>query len=273
MNASGEMICACGTFAIGRCVECSKPVCGQHSSMTRGRRLCGEHAAAFRARQTQHERAASQAAQDRIEVAARRLEQASDPREMLAALEELGPRTSRGSLSGALRRLADLRTLLPSHDLVGIHAYRGYKKGFHQVERWEEISREPAWFVKDGSEREAFAVSAVAMAGFGSSDGPKSLGMKPCDAWLTDSGRIWIRGGGHSLLADVNQGPGLGDNPCYFVVPHGVEFQARERRKYNWGGLHWYQEDVDIVVGKRVEEGRGLHEALLALLRSAGTKS
>lgn len=41
--------CECGTFAIGRCAECSRPVCGSHSKLVDGRRLCevdvAEHAA------------------------------------------------------------------------------------------------------------------------------------------------------------------------------------------------------------------------------------
>lgn len=40
---SGAQICSCGTFAIGLCVECSRPVCGQHSAMLEERRLCGTH--------------------------------------------------------------------------------------------------------------------------------------------------------------------------------------------------------------------------------------
>jgi hypothetical protein len=37
--------CACGTFAIGRCVDCAKPVCGDHSSRWDDVRVCAEHAA------------------------------------------------------------------------------------------------------------------------------------------------------------------------------------------------------------------------------------
>jgi hypothetical protein len=34
--------CGCGTLIVGRCAECSKPVCGVHSGMHAGkRRLCG----------------------------------------------------------------------------------------------------------------------------------------------------------------------------------------------------------------------------------------
>jgi hypothetical protein len=36
-------ICACGTFAIGLCKECSRPICGIHSGMWEGVRLCGDH--------------------------------------------------------------------------------------------------------------------------------------------------------------------------------------------------------------------------------------
>src|SRR4051812_37117620 len=36
-------VCTCGTFAVGICVDCHKPVCGEHSKMVHGRRLCKEH--------------------------------------------------------------------------------------------------------------------------------------------------------------------------------------------------------------------------------------
>jgi hypothetical protein len=36
-------ICACGTFAVGLCKECSRPICGIHSGMWEGVRLCGDH--------------------------------------------------------------------------------------------------------------------------------------------------------------------------------------------------------------------------------------
>jgi len=35
--------CNCGTFAIGRCVDCRQPVCGVHSALWEGRRLCMSH--------------------------------------------------------------------------------------------------------------------------------------------------------------------------------------------------------------------------------------
>jgi hypothetical protein len=36
-------MCACGTYSIGRCSECHKDVCGNHSKLFEGRRLCDEH--------------------------------------------------------------------------------------------------------------------------------------------------------------------------------------------------------------------------------------
>jgi hypothetical protein len=33
-------ICDCGTFAIGMCVQCGRPVCGDHSQLVDGRRIC-----------------------------------------------------------------------------------------------------------------------------------------------------------------------------------------------------------------------------------------
>jgi hypothetical protein len=34
------LFCACGTLAVGRCAECGEPVCGDHSTLWRERRLC-----------------------------------------------------------------------------------------------------------------------------------------------------------------------------------------------------------------------------------------
>ncbi|HEU4736103.1 MAG TPA: hypothetical protein VFS48_03635 [Solirubrobacterales bacterium] len=39
-------LCACGTFAIGRCSECGAPACADHSRLVKERRLCDEHATA-----------------------------------------------------------------------------------------------------------------------------------------------------------------------------------------------------------------------------------
>lgn len=36
--------CACGTFAIGHCQDCTRPVCGSHSSLTEGVRVCVQDA-------------------------------------------------------------------------------------------------------------------------------------------------------------------------------------------------------------------------------------
>lgn len=36
-------LCACGTYAIGQCVECDAPVCGDHSDLYEERRLCAQH--------------------------------------------------------------------------------------------------------------------------------------------------------------------------------------------------------------------------------------
>lgn len=35
--------CSCGTYAIGRCVRCAKPVCGYHSGLHGDERLCTSH--------------------------------------------------------------------------------------------------------------------------------------------------------------------------------------------------------------------------------------
>lgn len=64
----GTPSCACGTFAIGACGQCSRPVCGGCSTMRGGRRLCTEDAHAFDA--TAQEHAAAEAAQARDRAAA-----------------------------------------------------------------------------------------------------------------------------------------------------------------------------------------------------------
>jgi hypothetical protein len=43
---AGAETCACGTFAIGRCLQCGRSVCGSHSALWASRRLCDEHHAA-----------------------------------------------------------------------------------------------------------------------------------------------------------------------------------------------------------------------------------
>src|ERR1044072_7788989 len=42
------LLCACQTFAIGRCAECGDPVCGIHSGVLQDVRLCRVHLAAER---------------------------------------------------------------------------------------------------------------------------------------------------------------------------------------------------------------------------------
>jgi hypothetical protein len=63
-DAAGTRIeCPCGTFAIGHCHDCRRPVCGEHSEMS-DRRLCGrcwQHAQEDMARR-QHEEATTAAA-------------------------------------------------------------------------------------------------------------------------------------------------------------------------------------------------------------------
>jgi hypothetical protein len=41
-NVAAPTACECGTFAIGVCTTCGKPVCGNHSSVRDGKRLCVE---------------------------------------------------------------------------------------------------------------------------------------------------------------------------------------------------------------------------------------
>jgi hypothetical protein len=40
--------CDCGTFAIGKCQSCGRPVCGDHSSLVEGRWLCDSDADGLR---------------------------------------------------------------------------------------------------------------------------------------------------------------------------------------------------------------------------------
>ena len=54
-GGDASAMCECGTFAIGQCAECSRPVCGSHSKLVDGRRLCeadvADHAAETQAAQ------------------------------------------------------------------------------------------------------------------------------------------------------------------------------------------------------------------------------
>lgn len=55
--------CVCGTFAIGLCARCGKPVCGTHSGLFSGARLCSDdwHAASDEAKRAEEGRAADEA--------------------------------------------------------------------------------------------------------------------------------------------------------------------------------------------------------------------
>lgn len=43
-TTSATPACSCGTFAIGRCDSCGRPVCGYHSALRATKRLCTAHA-------------------------------------------------------------------------------------------------------------------------------------------------------------------------------------------------------------------------------------
>ncbi len=60
-SASSSAVCSCGTFAIGMCGDCGRPVCGDHSALVAGRRLCDDEIARIsqeRAAEEEQERAA-----------------------------------------------------------------------------------------------------------------------------------------------------------------------------------------------------------------------
>jgi hypothetical protein len=71
-------VCSCGTFAIGRCLDCDRPVCGDCSSVYGGRRLCGNCLRVVQQREGA-ERSAEQARQAtrNAEAAARRAAEAA----------------------------------------------------------------------------------------------------------------------------------------------------------------------------------------------------
>ena len=59
--SSDTQLCSCGTFAVGRCQDCDKLVCGNHSRLVNDRRLCLEQAERVleaKARETEAEAAA-----------------------------------------------------------------------------------------------------------------------------------------------------------------------------------------------------------------------
>jgi hypothetical protein len=60
-----SLSCDCGTFAIGHCAQCNRPVCGIHSGMRWDRRLCREHIQAHETAAAQAKAAAEQEAADR----------------------------------------------------------------------------------------------------------------------------------------------------------------------------------------------------------------
>jgi hypothetical protein len=82
--AAGAPVCACGTFAIGICVDCSKPRCGNCGAYLDGRFECREHIRARREKATaerQTAEATTRAAQQEADRA--------NAQERQAALDEI----------------------------------------------------------------------------------------------------------------------------------------------------------------------------------------
>lgn len=68
--ANPEVICACGTFAVGRCVDCAKPVCGWHSTLFGGgQRVCSQDAV-IREETASKVRSAAEAERKRLDAEA-----------------------------------------------------------------------------------------------------------------------------------------------------------------------------------------------------------
>lgn len=78
--------CACGPFAIGRCLMCQTPVDGEHSALRDGRLLCLEHLAEDDRQKTAAEQRAAEE-QRAADAAARKKKRSSDQGRVISAVQ------------------------------------------------------------------------------------------------------------------------------------------------------------------------------------------
>ena len=129
-------VCACGTFAVGLCKECSRPICGTHSGMWEIVRLCGDH---YREKRTEWDGRLQREQQARSAAIEERM--AKERQERQRAQEERPARIAeaRNQIPALLARLRASR--VPRERL------KVYVKGKY---RWRE-----GWLLFTGS-REGF---------------------------------------------------------------------------------------------------------------------
>jgi hypothetical protein len=89
--------CACGMYAVGTCVICSVPVCGQHANMLNNRVLCPEHAREEAKAEAERKRIAAERAEtDRLRRKAEREQATTDwEADVVRALQAIPDRTER----------------------------------------------------------------------------------------------------------------------------------------------------------------------------------
>jgi hypothetical protein len=87
---SAQPLCECGTFAVGKCAECGKWVCGSHSGIPywEGRRLCDQHRAESESAHYARQRVVSEERKAEIEAAAREHQAEYEARELRAKREK-----------------------------------------------------------------------------------------------------------------------------------------------------------------------------------------
>lgn len=95
-------ICVCGTFAVGLCKECSRPICGIHSGMWEGVRLCYDHY-----NEKRNERVAQLQREQQARNAAIQERQAKEQQERQRAKEERPAKLmeARNQIPGLLAQL------------------------------------------------------------------------------------------------------------------------------------------------------------------------
>jgi hypothetical protein len=146
--------CRCGTFAVGRCADCRRFVCGSCSGMLNGRRLCSEdlarRQAAIRAERAAAEDAALQAEARRQEdKRAQWLAWVAQSRRALDTIADPTERFARGTADlDGLDSMTFLRLLFPeSADRIRVERSWGPHRKRRTYWPWDDMDVE-AWFLR-----------------------------------------------------------------------------------------------------------------------------
>jgi hypothetical protein len=154
-----------------------------------------------------------------------------------------------GDLQDVLKRLVPD----PGYDVVAVDVVRNPKRGWTNIVDYEEIARTPAWYAAGGGLVEQF--ESHDLGGWGSDTGPRSLGFKACDAWLTiepsDWQDIWIVAPHTSFGDDANALFGGHDELRYFVVQRATKVLAHRPRQL-LGGVGGRSLDWTFENGRRL---------------------